>query len=144
LSRQYANPLQLDIQVSYYLKFYILLVFTLLTLAICNYPVSWEFRILLITVLAIFLSVRFLKQAISCRLIWAENNHWTVEQNGQQVIAALKANSFISVVLSVLNFKDEAGRSFSVLLFPDSINAEQFRQLRVRLKVENPVHKKTC
>ena len=38
---------------------------------------------------------------------------------------------------TILNFKLESGRSRSVMIFSDAINTEQFRQLRVRLKVSS-------
>jgi len=144
LSRPYANPLLLDIRLSRYLKFYFLLVFCLLVIALYNIPLWWMLKALLLTMGAMFIGFQFRKYAHDYRLTWADDNQWTVDVNNQQSTAELQASSFISVRLALLNFKDEAGRSFSVPVFSDSINAEQFRQLRVRLRVENPVHKKTC
>ena len=141
MSRPYANPLQLDIGPSLYFKFYCLLFYLLLITAIFNYPVSWLIRCILCVFVSIFLLMQFKKHNTGHRIIWADENHWTIETNHNQVIAQLKPDSFISSLLMVLNFEDEAGKRFNILLFIDSLNVEQWRRLRVRLKVDNPVFK---
>jgi toxin CptA len=49
--------------------------------------------------------------------------------------AALLGSSFVSPYLTVLNLKPAGGRLVKhLVIFPDAVNAEDFRRLRVRLK----------
>jgi len=56
-------------------------------------------------------------------------------QHGERIICTLQGSSFVAPYLTVLNFK-LSGKFFtrSVVILADSIDAEQFRQLRVLLR----------
>ena len=56
-------------------------------------------------------------------------------QRGERIICTLQGSSFVAPYLTVLNLKP-SGKFFtrSVVILADSIDAEQFRQLRVLLR----------
>lgn len=56
-------------------------------------------------------------------------------QHGERIICTLQGSSFVAPYLTVLNFK-LSGKFFtrSIVILADSIDAEQFRQLRVLLR----------
>ncbi|MFO1290082.1 MAG: protein YgfX [Nitrosomonas sp.] len=59
----------------------------------------------------------------------------TQTRSGQQLHWHIQGSSFVTPYLTVLSLK--SNQSFfdrSIVIFPDSINAEQFRQLRVWLR----------
>jgi len=69
-------------------------------------------------------------------LIWDIEDEWFIlQKNGEKLLVTLDGDSFINPLFSILNFKQK-GRFFSrsVVLFPDNINQNDFRRLRVRLK----------
>jgi len=49
----------------------------------------------------------------------------------------LLPSSFISKALIVLNYRDNNGSHYSAIITPDSISSNEFRRLRVRLKLTN-------
>ena len=56
-------------------------------------------------------------------------------RNGEWFEATLLGSSLVTPWLSVLNYKPETGRGMrSAVLFPDSIDAEDYRKLRVLLR----------
>ena len=46
----------------------------------------------------------------------------------------LRNDSWLGTHLSVLRFDREAGRTMNVIILPDSLDADSFRRLRVRLR----------
>ncbi len=69
-------------------------------------------------------------------VIWKEDNEWEIIEAGGSKNASLLASSFVSRWLTILNFKLEDRKKKTVIVFSDAINKEQFRKLRVRLKVD--------
>jgi len=69
-------------------------------------------------------------------LLWQEHNSWLITQHNLRSMAELCDSSVITSVCAVLNFKLENGKRQSILLFKDSVDAESFRRLRVRIKVQ--------
>lgn len=69
-------------------------------------------------------------------LVWEEGDDWVITlKNGTEHTAQMTTDGFISPWMTVLNFIDEAKRKRSVVLLPDSVTQDSFRQLRVRLRV---------
>jgi len=61
-------------------------------------------------------------------------------RNGGQISARLAGDSLVTPVLTVLNLLPEGKQKIrSVLIFPDSMEKDQFRELRVLLKWESEV-----
>jgi toxin CptA len=71
-------------------------------------------------------------------LTWKHDGDWVIDlQDGTSLEAQLHASSYAHPWLVVLNFRIEDRRRLkSVVLFPDSLEAQTFRQLRVRLTLE--------
>lgn len=61
-----------------------------------------------------------------------------IQRSGTQIVGKLSSNSLISPLLTVLNLLPQnSHRACSVVILPDSLDAEDFRQLRVCLKWGN-------
>ncbi|HQU16542.1 MAG: hypothetical protein B7Z66_06640 [Chromatiales bacterium 21-64-14] len=75
------------------------------------------------------------------KLVWDEAGGWTVVTPRGPVDASLAADSVVYPRLVILRFATGAGgwlarRRLSVILLPDSLDAETFRRLRARLEME--------
>lgn len=70
-------------------------------------------------------------------LVWKSDGDWLlITAAGEQLDAELQASSYVHPCLVVLNFRlPGRHRSRSLALFPDALDSEIFRQLRVRLGV---------
>ena len=92
------------------------------------------------------------------KLIWDANNEWILEaKDGEIIQAELKRDSYIHSFMTILIFSrspDEAKRNpgetpglrklhpgykYNVILLKDNVDANDFRRLRVRLKVGKPI-----
>ena len=67
-------------------------------------------------------------------------NNWFVKTYDENHESSLKSvvllpSSFISKALIVLNYRDNTGSNYSALITADSISSNEFRRLRVRLKL---------
>lgn len=71
-------------------------------------------------------------------LVWKADGDWVIETvDGKSCKAQLQPSSSLHLWLVVLNFQSEENRRMrSVVLFPDALDAEVLRKLRVRLGVE--------
>lgn len=74
-------------------------------------------------------------------LIWKDKELWVLETgDGQSLFAELMADSFYSRFLIILNFSYQGNdhgsrRRKSIVLLPDSMGSEQYRNLRARLRL---------
>ncbi len=71
-------------------------------------------------------------------LLWPSGTQWHVRsRNGAEVSAQLSPESFVRPWLTVLLLRPETGgRPRNVVLLADMLDAEAFRRLRVRLRLE--------
>lgn len=76
-----------------------------------------------------------------CRLVWDADEHWTIYfTHGVSVPARLLPGSFVHHSLVVLIFALETKRRrHALVLTRDSLDADTFRRLRVRLKIESGI-----
>ena len=64
---------------------------------------------------------------------------WLIKQkNGEEHRVSMLKDSFVSLPLVVLNFKEAEKRRFSMILVRGMLSDESFRQLRVRLRFSKP------
>ena len=64
--------------------------------------------------------------------------NWQITIKGdEQKSVTLLPSSFISQALMVLNYRGLDNKSYPVLITPDSVSNNDFRRLRVRLKLTN-------
>jgi len=113
----------------------LLLIALLSLLAIFLVDIRLEFQLMPVLLLAWLL-----------KLAWSNNRpldlycnaqgEWQLHISQQKLQAQLLADSVVTPLFAILQFKLKgAGRS-SVVIFPDSLRHDDFRRLRVRLKVE--------
>lgn len=71
---------------------------------------------------------------------WKPDGSWLIScaenMQAKPCAASLQSGSVVTGFFSILKFKLENKKILNVLIFKDNIDAEKFRQLRVRLKVE--------
>lgn len=69
---------------------------------------------------------------------WSGDGSWFIRTfAGKQLAAQLQPSSFVHPWLVILNFHLQEGKhSRSVVLFPDALDRETLRRLRVRLAIE--------
>ena len=72
----------------------------------------------------------------SRELQWQPDGGWIIKNGRNQQRAILQSGSVILYFFAALNFKLENNKKINILLFSDNVDAEKFRQLRVRMKVE--------
>lgn len=73
------------------------------------------------------------------RLVWEKTGEWALERGGLQLRARLLGSSFVHPRLVILNFNLGGRRTCSVVLPWDSVDAQTFRRLRVRLGLDGVV-----
>ncbi|MBN4079231.1 hypothetical protein JYT26_01180 [Beggiatoa alba] len=142
-SPKYAQPLRLQPKISRILTG-LLTVGHLGAIAVL-FPLDFSMLIKLViaAVLVVSLLVALRKQPGSVgegdvhKLTWSADGEWLLETTGGELITAtLHESTYVHPWLVVLNFRQENKRGLlSVVLVPDALDAETFRELRVRLKV---------
>lgn len=134
--RTYATPLELDVQFSkYFLYFFVLIIFLSVSCLVIV-PVPFVVKILAVSFVVFISSRQYLIFQQPKRIIWHEQNNWKIIEMGCEHECELLNNSFIMPWLAILNLKLANNKTKSVVIFKDAIDKEQFRKLRVRLKVE--------
>ncbi len=73
-------------------------------------------------------------------LFWPAGEQWRLrDRSGGETTAFLLPDSFIKPWLTILLFRpDSGGRVRNVIILPDALDAESFRRLRVRLRLNSP------
>lgn len=131
----YASQLLLRLKPSLiYLKL-LLFITSLSLLAIFLSEIHSALQLsLVVLVVLLFKHAWASNQAIELRC--NAQNEWQLHSKQQKLEAQLMADSVVTPMFAVLQFKlEEAGRK-SVVIFRDSLGHDDFRRLRVRLKVE--------
>ncbi len=77
-----------------------------------------------------------MRRNIQTELQWKPDGQWLLRHQLTTYQVRLSTDSLITPWLTILNFKSNDGRKFTVTIVKDNINKEDFRRLRVRLKVE--------
>ncbi|GAA0403449.1 hypothetical protein GCM10009133_10160 [Cocleimonas flava] len=64
-------------------------------------------------------------------------NNWFIKNAlEEEKTVDLQAESFVSNYLLILNFADNKKKSYTVIVTPDSVSKDLFRQLRVVLRTQ--------
>lgn len=97
-------------------------------------------RYLLVSSVLLFFLINMVRHSIKNnsprKLQWCADGSWFITQDCNRLKARLRPGSVVTPFFSSLNFKLDNNKSLNVLIFPDNIDEEKFRQLRVRIKVE--------
>lgn len=136
----YAAPLALEITASVPFALLLVCVHVGAVAVLVMLPVAQE----LIAVLAFLAAAHalyatrrhaLLRDAKSVvKVLWDTQDEWTLtRRDGTTCSARLLPGSYRHPLLTVLNFKVSTWRRRSVIIFPQRVNAESFRQLRVRM-----------
>ena len=74
-------------------------------------------------------------------VIWDANNEWMLKTKvGDTLSVELMRDSYVNPMITILLFKQESKLGYiSVILLKDNIDENDFRRLRVRLKVGQPI-----
>ena len=104
-------------------------------------PLHFQLILVLIIAIAAYQSINryaLLKAGNAIvKVNWNGYGDWSLmTNNGLEYNASLQNDTFVHPNLTVLNFKREDNKKCSVVIFPDMIDKEIFRQLRVRLKLD--------
>lgn len=136
MSKEYATPLILDLKKSSIVNVYQIAVHLLAVFAVLYASISaW-----LMLVLVVFISLHFFYQKTTSnkfsKIVWLSDNQWNLYRSDEDFSEArLTVMSFLTSWLVILAFKiDDAGR-VNVLIPYDMLDAENFRRLKVRLKI---------
>lgn len=144
-SRKYATPLAFTVNPSRIATLLYVAIAFLTCLLVLFLPLSAGWCVLLF-ILVVFWTVfilaaewRYLAKFSVKKIEWKNDNEWSLEfTDNQRCEARLLGNSVSLPFLIILNFKlVEGWRSQSVSLYKDSIDADVFRRLRVRLKIQS-------
>ena len=146
-SKKYATPLRLEIKPSKIL-FFLLLILHFLALLII-YTLNFDLLITVLIVIPVFISAYFSIFKITLqksknsiiKLVWDGNNEWILENKiGEKINAELLKDTYISSMMTILIFKCEGQFvTKNIVLLKDNIDENDFRRLRVRLKVGKPI-----
>ena len=136
--RIYENQLQLDLHKSVIFYCFLIINFALVLLSLLLLPVNLAIK-LVVVIFMLYACLRHVSQRRDIVSIkWHRGNSWFIFlTTGEKVDASLLDTSFVSHAFCVLNFELKTGRQFSYTIFPDSVNRNQLRQLRVRMKIEH-------
>lgn len=125
---------------------YLLAIFLLFThlgalIALISLSLPW-FTVLAISILAVISLIHNIRHyalrlnAKAIVKVWLKNNdEWLLQdRQGNVLTARLMQNSYRSLYLVILNFKIlESKKKISVIILPDSLTHNEFRQLRSAL-----------
>jgi hypothetical protein len=143
LSGKYAVPLELEIQPSRLLGGWLLLTHagSLALLPALSHSVRVALAVTLVLLCSLLHAwqlhvVRRHPQAIRS-LSWGEGRRCRLRQaSGREVETALAPQAVVLSWLTVLRFSGPGHRRRYLVLLPDMLDPDRFRQLRVRLKIE--------
>ncbi|MCW9012914.1 MAG: hypothetical protein OQL06_03955 [Gammaproteobacteria bacterium] len=94
-------------------------------------------KILMIILLLFFAVKTHRAHNTEKHLIWKNENNWEMQTLSGVEQLQLDKNSFVSSMFTILVFQMSCRQKFVVLIFNDAIDKNQYRRLRVRLKVES-------
>lgn len=69
-------------------------------------------------------------------ILWQADGLWLLSVHGESHKAMLGTGNVVTTLFVSLNFVFANGKKHTLFLFKDSLDAEQFRRLRVKLKVQ--------
>ena len=142
LPNKFEMPLDLAIKPSKQFYSYLCVVFLLALISILIsdvFPLMLRIFLvfILITSSTLIVKKNFINHVL--RLSLNRDGIWTLSTNNtERFEAELYGECIVTSFLIWLNFSNDKGKKFHVLLFPDSADKELLRQLRVRLRFLKP------
>ena len=143
LSGKYATPLYLEIGPSRLMVAWLLLVTVAALSVLWRVPFPGWLSLLLTFAVLLGLLMSWRKQVQRCHpdavrsMVWNEGRQCQLNLNsGQQQAVELASRAFVLPWLVILYFESPLWRPQQLVLLPDMLDADVFRRLRVRLKIE--------
>jgi hypothetical protein len=139
MSRDYATPLEFQIFPSRIQRYFQFAVYFLVVVSILMLPGLPHIKLALIILLLLYLVYLEMRCLKFDRLIWQQGNQWLLQHGPNQYEAKLLGDSVRTAWLVILNFRIVSPAPVShvsVVIWPDSVRAEIFRRLKVRLRVD--------
>lgn len=137
-----VKPIQLELTPSVVLSRIIRLAVLSVLLVLLFLPLQPALKILL-ACLSILMAVRAFRRHVALQqpdavvhlCLHPESGLLVRQRDGQECQALVQADSFVAAWLTVLNLRSvESGQRYTLLLLPDNVAADGFRQLRVWLR----------
>jgi len=143
MTNQFALPIHIFIRPSPWLAGGISAIHIGAIFALCVSDLHWLIKslvtLIIITSLARELQIYVLQKHPAAPvqlLMTAENGWWLTVGSGQTVSVQLMPGAFVHPLFTVLSFQGVKQR-FTVYLTPDVVDADAFRRLRVRLRLQH-------
>ncbi len=143
LSGKYATPLFLEVRPSRLMAAWLLLVTVAALLVLWLMPLPGWLSLFITSTVLFWLLMTWRKQVRRCHLdavrslVWGAGRQCRLMlHSGQQQVVELASRAFILPWLVILYFESPLWRPQQLVLLPDMLDADVFRRLRVRLKIE--------
>lgn len=139
MSVRSAPPLTLTLKLSRRLAWALSVGYGLAAVACIANPLAWWLRALALMAVSIGAVISF-RQHIGAasritQLRISETGEWTLwTAGGDEAFLTLSPSSIVTPWLILLHFRDENRRFRAVTVMPDSLEADGFRRLTVRLR----------
>jgi hypothetical protein len=139
-SSRFAAPLVLEIRPSWWIAAALAAVHALSGVTAMLLPLpGWARAVLIVAIVVSAVKTLrahawLLDDRAIVSLRWDVDDAWTLTTRaGDAIAATLLPGSYLHPLLTVLNFRAADRRRASVVIIPARVDAERFRQLRVRL-----------
>lgn len=104
--------------------------------ALSTLPLLQSPWLMLVVLACLILSLYRTRTTSPFTLLWRNDDHWTLFENGEAVSAQLVGIAFVQPWLVILPLRPMSSRGMRyVSLFPDEVPETTFRRLRVRLRM---------
>lgn len=134
---KFDRPLRVELIFSTWHKIFIygvhLLAVSLLLLPF-GLPVTIKFLIAFYIVLSFLLTMKKFGESYAGSLRYLENANWIWIKDGEEHKLQLTGGILLQPRLITLTFQDQRANTYSWTLFPDSLDKESFRRLRILLR----------
>ena len=134
--RQYASQLLLEVKPSRAFLVLVIILLALSFLSILGLQInSIAVKVLLMSFICMYALYSLLNNTHRT-ILWQADGSWLLSVHGKNHKATLGTGNVVTTLFVSLNFVFADGKKHTLFLFRDSLDTEQFRRLRVKLKVQ--------
>lgn len=139
------QPIKFELIPSWYLTLIFLLLHSgAIAIVLWIVPLNvFKISLLVLCCGSLFYALRSLFNATAILRFWLESDHsWSLQQrNGQIFVATLCGDSLCTEYFVLLNFKRDSKKfRRSIMILPDAMTSDDFRQLRISLLTMRSFH----
>jgi hypothetical protein len=139
---KFDTPLVLELRRSRYLIVYLLLIHGIALLALLfplRMPLIVQTGLFMLVCASLIVSLYRCNYRTHTRIVQDPQGEWRLLcDDGKDIPASLRPDSYIAVGLCILRFRFEGGGKRNYIILPDMLDADTLRQLRVRLRQGRP------